>query len=1026
METVEADCMQTAVGDAIVDEEEVAVAMAISNATEVGREERGAMAIGDALFEQPAEAGATAMPIGDSSEMPISGATVIQMNSASEMPFDGATMMPSSGATPVLIDGATAMPVDAGMELPSNSATAMPITGATAMAADGATAMPVDGGMELPSSSATATPITSATAMPADGATAMPVDGGMELPSNSATATPTTGATAMTAADATAMPVDSGMELPSNSATETPTTGATAMPADGATAMPVDGGMELLSNSATATPTTGAMARPADGAMAMMFTIAMDCEPSTPDVDLCKVCGQHHLLDENHEYNYKDEVDDELTCHICLQPLISPLDTPCGHTYCQECLTNFLVESDFCPVDRVPILLQNCRKSSVLVNKLLDKLTVLCPFKEHCSETMPRGELQGHLLSRCKGASHYGLSAERKRRSQEGECTDSTSELALATLPGDGPASSAMALLSDEHGLVNPAYEPGMEDNSQSGSTTSLTARSNSKKIRNFDRSSVRSRSFRRLNRAFSVLRRTKSGTAVVHDNTEERDNLRNANVPQEVFALPQLHHLIPDGEVTTVKITRSDPCEPLAISIVGGNETPLVRILIQDIYREGVIARDGRLLPGDMILKVNGIDITNVPHCYALAALKRPCMLLRLTVLREQRHRYRAHHHHHHHHVPQPGELLYPGSGGSVRDDSLHVVLLKGAPDEQLGIKLVRRPDEHGVFIFHLLEGGLAARDGRLRIDDRVLAINGHDLRYGAPEHAALLIQASVERVHFIVSRQTHVPAPDILQEAPWNMEGPPPYSAVDAEQSLEDSCQKPGCYEKTVTLVKESNESLGMTVAGGMNSRGWDLPVYVTNIDPNGVVAREGSICKGDILLNVNGVELTGVTRGEAVANLKNISSPVVLRVLEMRPPDMSSVDCMSPAVSSPSSPGDIKTPLPSDDYAPIWVSWLQLPRHLYSCKDIVLRRSTSGSLGFSIVGGQEELNCNQSFFIRSIVEGTPAYNDGRIRCGDILLEVNGKSTWGMTHTALVRLLKELRGRITLTIVSWPGSLL
>ncbi len=59
----------------------------------------------------------------------------------------------------------------------------------------------------------------------------------------------------------------------------------------------------------------------------------------------------------------------------------------------------------------------------------------------------------------------------------------------------------------------------------------------------------------------------------------------------------------------------------------------------------------------------------------------------------------------------------------------------------------------------------------------------------------------------------------------------------------------------------------------------------------------------------------------------------------------------------------------------------------RHLYCCKDIVLRRSTSGSLGFSIVGGQEEHNCNQSFFIRSIVEGTPAYNDGRIRYGPIL---------------------------------------
>lgn len=78
------------------------------------------------------------------------------------------------------------------------------------------------------------------------------------------------------------------------------------------------------------------------------------------------------------------------------------------------------------------------------------------------------------------------------------------------------------------------------------------------------------------------------------------------------VLALPQLHHLIPDGEVTSIKITRVDASDPLAISIVGGNETPLVRILIQDIYREGVIARDGRLLPGDMILKVQRVSQTS------------------------------------------------------------------------------------------------------------------------------------------------------------------------------------------------------------------------------------------------------------------------------------------------------------------------------------------------------------------------------------------------------------------------------
>ncbi|XP_053287147.1 E3 ubiquitin-protein ligase LNX isoform X2 [Pleuronectes platessa] len=750
----------------------------------------------------------------------------------------------------------------------------------------------------------------------------------------------------------------------------------------------------------------------------------------SPPPDLCAACGHSHQLEENHEYLYKDEVDDDLVCHICLQPLIRPLDTPCGHTYCQECLTSFLLESDFCPVCRAALMLQSCRKPSLLVHKLLDKLMVACPFTEHCTEVVARCELEAHIKSRCKGASHYGLSADRKRRSQEGECTDSTSELTIATLPNDGPTSAAVALLSDDPGLVNPAFDPSMEENSQSGSTTSLAARSSSKKIRNFDRSSVRSRSFRRLNRAFSVLRRTKSGNAVSNETSEERDNARNSTgIPQEVLALPQLHHLIPDGELTSIKITRMDPSDPLAISTVGGNETPLVRVLIQDIYREGVIARDGRLLPGDMILKVNGIDISNVPHCYAVATLKQPCQLLRLTVLREQRHRYRSHSHSHLHGHGHDGAGGHPSHGipqHPLRDDSIHVVLNKSTPEEQLGIKLVRRPEEHGVFIFHLLEGGLAARDGQLCVGDRVLAINGHDLRYGAPEHAALLIQASEEGVHFIVSRQICLPTPDILQEAPWGMDGPPPYSPVDIEQTLLDSCQKPACYEKTVTLTKEPYDSLGMTVAGGMSSRGWDLPIYVTNVDSDGVVGQEGSIRKGDILLNVNGLDLTGVTRGEAVANLKNTTSPVVLKVLEMRPPEESLQECTLPPCLTPSPTDSTKSMLPNDDYSPLWVSWLQLPRHLYCCKDIILRRSTSGSLGFSIVGGQEEVNCNQSFFIRSIVEGTPAYNDGRIRCGDILLEVNGKSTWGMTHTALVRLLKELRGRITLTIVSWPGSLL
>lgn len=142
-----------------------------------------------------------------------------------------------------------------------------------------------------------------------------------------------------------------------------------------------------------------------EGAMAMAGASAAPLSPSdygllSPPPDLCVACGHSHQLEENHEYLYKEEVDDDLVCHICLQPLIRPLDTPCGHTYCQECLTSFLLESDFCPVCRAPLMLQSCRKPSLLVHKLLDKLIVACPFTDHCTETLSRGELEDHIKSR--------------------------------------------------------------------------------------------------------------------------------------------------------------------------------------------------------------------------------------------------------------------------------------------------------------------------------------------------------------------------------------------------------------------------------------------------------------------------------------------------------------------------------------------------------------------------------------------------------------------------------------------------
>nr|XP_005555349.1 E3 ubiquitin-protein ligase LNX isoform X2 [Macaca fascicularis] len=671
---------------------------------------------------------------------------------------------------------------------------------------------------------------------------------------------------------------------------------------------------------------------------------------------LCAVCGQAHSLEENHFYSYPEDVDDDLICHICLQALLDPLDTPCGHTYCTLCLTNFLVEKDFCPMDRKSLVLQHCKKSSILVNKLLNKLLVTCPFREHCAQVLQRCDLEHHFQTSCKGASHYGLTKDRKRRSQDG-CPDGCASLTAMAPSPEVSAAATISLMTDEPGLDNPAYVSSAEDGQPAVSPVD-SGRSNRTRARPFERSTIRSRSFKKINRALSVLRRTKSGSAVANHADQGRENSENTTAP-EVF--PRLYHLIPDGEITSIKINRVDPSESLSIRLVGGSETPLVHIIIQHIYRDGVIARDGRLLPGDIILKVNGMDISNVPHNYAVRLLRQPCQVLWLTVLREQKFRSRNN-----------GQAL--DAYGS-RDDSFHVILNKSSPEEQLGIKLVRKVDEPGVFIFNVLDGGVADRHGQLEENDRVLAINGHDLRYGSPESAAHLIQPLHPKIT---------------------------------------------CHEKVVNIQKDPGESLGMTVAGGASHREWDLPIYVISVEPGGVISRDGRIKTGDILLNVDGVELTEVSRSEAVALLKRTSSSIVLKALEVKEYEPQE-DCSSPAALDSNH-----NMAPPSDWSPSWVMWLELPRCLYNCKDIILRRNTAGSLGFCIVGGYEEYNGNKPFFIKSIVEGTPAYNDGRIRCGDILLAVNGRSTSGMIHACLARLLKELKGRITLTIVSWPGTFL
>uniref|UniRef100_A0A915PF53 Uncharacterized protein n=1 Tax=Setaria digitata TaxID=48799 RepID=A0A915PF53_9BILA len=71
-----------------------------------------------------------------------------------------------------------------------------------------------------------------------------------------------------------------------------------------------------------------------------------------------------------------------------------------------------------------------------------------------------------------------------------------------------------------------------------------------------------------------------------------------------------------------------------------------------------------------------------------------------------------------------------------------------------------------------------------------------------------------------------------------------------------------------------------------------------------------------------------------------------------------------------------------------------------------NVELHRGPKG-FGFSIRGGQEF--DSMPLFVLRIAEDGPAALDGRLRVGDQLMEINGQSTRGMTHSSAIQIIKQ-----------------
>ncbi|CAG4945265.1 unnamed protein product [Colias eurytheme] len=175
-------------------------------------------------------------------------------------------------------------------------------------------------------------------------------------------------------------------------------------------------------------------------------------------------------------------------------------------------------------------------------------------------------------------------------------------------------------------------------------------------------------------------------------------------------------------------------------------------------------------------------------------------------------------------------------------------------------------------------------------------------------------------------------------------------------------------------VTLVKEGG-SLGFSIIGGTDHScvpfGAKEPgIFISHIVPGGVAARSGKLRMGDRLVRVNGTELTGACHRDAVQLLLQPGATLTLTVRH--------------------------DPLP------------------LGFQELTIIKQEGEKLGMHIKGGLNGQRGNpndpndEGVFISKINSGGAARRDGRLKVGMRLLEVNGVSLLGATHTEAVNALR------------------
>ncbi|XP_008318676.1 E3 ubiquitin-protein ligase PDZRN3-B isoform X2 [Cynoglossus semilaevis] len=211
------------------------------------------------------------------------------------------------------------------------------------------------------------------------------------------------------------------------------------------------------------------------------------------------------------------------------------------------------------------------------------------------------------------------------------------------------------------------------------------------------------------------------------------------------------------------------------------------------------------------------------------------------------------------------------------------------------------------GIYVSKIIENGPADKEESLQIHDRIIEVNGKDLSKATHDQAVeafrtakepimvqvlrrsphpTLVSASADTQVSDISTQTDItlqhimaltklppasPAMTELEEYLLSDEHPPEHGYFDPNDFLEsiqqDIEREEMEYEEVDLYRANIQDKLGLTICYRTDDED-EAGIYISEIDPNSIAAKDGRIREGDKIIQINGIEIQN--REEAVALL------------------------------------------------------------------------------------------------------------------------------------------------------------